>query len=48
MAERGYIAAETDFRGNRVVTIAGNNWRTGAGSAKPRGGQAAPRLRRVK
>ncbi len=48
MAERGYIAAETDFRGNRVVTIAGNNWRTGAGSAKPRGPAAAPRLRRVK
>lgn len=48
MAERGYIAAETDFRGNRVVTIAGNNWRTGAGSAKPRGPAAVPRLRRVK
>ncbi|WP_182086742.1 ATP-binding protein [Aureimonas sp. ME7] len=46
MAERGYIAAETDFRGNRVVTIAGNNWRTGAGTSKPRGG-AAPRLRRA-
>ncbi|WP_185985505.1 ATP-binding protein [Aureimonas mangrovi] len=34
MAERGFIAAETDFRGNRVVTIAGSGWRT-----EPSGGK---------
>jgi hypothetical protein len=28
MAERGLITAEADFRGNRVVTIAGTDWRT--------------------
>ena len=33
MAERGFIAAETDFRGGRIVTV--GNWRTGAGAAKP-------------
>ncbi|MCW4116385.1 ATP-binding protein [Aurantimonas sp. MSK8Z-1] len=27
MAERGFITAETDFRGNRVVTICGTPWR---------------------
>jgi hypothetical protein len=27
MAERGFITAEADFRGNRVVTIAGTPWR---------------------
>ncbi|WP_062206679.1 ATP-binding protein [Aureimonas sp. AU12] len=47
MAERGYIAAETDFRGNRVVEIAGSGWRTGAGSARPRLPGATPRLRRA-
>lgn len=35
MAERGFIAAETDFRGNRVVTIAGSGWRT-----QPSGGRS--------
>ncbi|MCB8838726.1 ATP-binding protein [Aurantimonas sp. VKM B-3413] len=28
MAERGLITADRDFRGNRVVTIAGTDWRT--------------------
>ncbi|MFC0191689.1 ATP-binding protein [Aureimonas pseudogalii] len=47
MAERGYIAAETDFRGNRVVEIAGHGWRTGAGSARPRTPGTTPRMRRA-
>ncbi len=34
MAERGFIAAETDFRGNRVVTIAGSGWRTAPSGGK--------------
>ena len=34
MAERGFIAAETDFRGNRVVTIAGSGWRTSPSGGK--------------
>ena len=28
MTERGLITADADFRGNRVVTIAGTDWRT--------------------
>jgi hypothetical protein len=28
MAERGLITTEADFRGNRVVSIAGTDWRT--------------------
>jgi len=28
MAERGLITADRDFRGNRVVTITGTDWRT--------------------
>ncbi len=42
IAERGFIACETDFRGQRVVTLAGSGWRTGAGEAKPRGGTLPP------
>ena len=42
MADRSFIRCETDFRGQRVVTIAGSGWRTSAGVAKP-GAPAAPR-----
>ncbi|WP_102959995.1 ATP-binding protein [Mangrovicella endophytica] len=39
MTDRGFITADMDFRGNRVVTIAGTGWRTGAvqqaAAAKP-------------
>ncbi|MCQ0986525.1 ATP-binding protein [Jiella marina] len=28
MAERGFITADQDFRGNRVVTVTGTDWRT--------------------
>ena len=47
MAERGYIAAETDFRGNRVVSIAGSDWRTGAGTSGKRTPGTTPRMRRA-
>ncbi|MBB3952007.1 ATP-binding protein [Aureimonas jatrophae] len=46
MAERGFVASETDFRGNRVVTVAGPNWRTGPGASKPTPG-LTPRMRRA-
>ena len=45
MADRSFIRCETDFRGQRVVTIAGSGWRTSAGVAKP-GSPAAPRRAR--
>ena len=45
MADRSFIRCETDFRGQRVVTIAGSGWRTSAGVAKP-GAPVAPRRAR--
>lgn len=50
MAERGFITAETDFRGHRVVTIAGTDWRAsqkGAGAAKTPSALDEARLRRA-
>ncbi|WP_082675482.1 ATP-binding protein [Aureimonas ureilytica] len=47
MSERFYIAAETDFRGNRVVSIAGTDWRTGAGLSGKRVPGTTPRMRRA-
>ncbi len=35
MAERGLIVSETDFRGNRIVAIAGVGWRTKATGGQP-------------
>ncbi|MEJ1157529.1 ATP-binding protein [Prosthecomicrobium sp. N25] len=40
MSERGLIRAETDFRGNRTVVVAGVGWRTEPGHPK---GQAPQR-----
>ncbi|KAA0972224.1 ATP-binding protein [Aureimonas fodinaquatilis] len=47
MADRGFISCETDFRGQRVVMIAGSDWRTGAGQAKAGAPGMASRLRRA-
>ena len=38
MAERGLIVAETDFRGNRLVAVAGTGWRTRSAPANTAGG----------
>ncbi|MDK9698119.1 MAG: ATP-binding protein, partial [Siculibacillus sp.] len=43
MAERGLIVSETDFRGNRIVAVAGVGWRT-----RPAGGTAAVRSGRTR
>ena len=43
MAERGLIVCETDFRGNRIVAVAGVGWRT-----KPAGGQPSLRSGRTR
>ncbi|KQT54794.1 ATP-binding protein [Aureimonas sp. Leaf454] len=45
MADRGLVTAETDFRGNRVVTITGTGWRSVQSSAPPKLDEA--RLRRA-
>ncbi|MNY78942.1 hypothetical protein D3C86_2193830 [compost metagenome] len=34
MSEHGHIRSEADFRGSRIVTIAGVNWRTLPGAPK--------------
>ncbi|MFD2236747.1 ATP-binding protein [Aureimonas populi] len=47
MAERGFIAVETDFRGNRVVTIAGSGWRTQASGGKSYIPGITPRAQRA-
>ena len=50
MAERGFITAETDFRGHRVVTIAGTGWRASqkrAGAPKTPSALDEARLRRA-
>lgn len=47
MAERGFITAETDFRGHRVVTIAGTPWRAAQrGGGGPKGETALDEARR--
>ena len=43
MAERGLIVCETDFRGNRIVAVAGVGWRT-----RPAGGQPSLRTGRAR
>jgi hypothetical protein len=43
MAERGLIVSETDFRGNRIVVVAGVGWRT-----RPAGGQPSLRTGRAR
>lgn len=46
MAERGHIAVDVDFRGFRIVRIAGVGWKTAPGSPKTAAPQRAMRPQR--
>lgn len=43
MTDRGHIRCETDFRGNRVVAIAGTSWRTQASQPRAAGKAVPPK-----